>query len=100
MPKPSKMRCSLVERDEYFYDRYVLRPRSTYVVPPGINYLILTVQKTLFAADVMNFETVREFTDFKTHSSFKLDEYDLHPPSPKGPKKIRPEDRVGQAPAK
>ncbi|GBO44868.1 hypothetical protein AVEN_161313-1 [Araneus ventricosus] len=98
--KPSKMRRSLVERDEYFYDRYVLRPRSTYVVPPGINYLILTAQKTLFAEDVMNFETVREFTDFMTHASYKLDEYDLPPPNPKGPKMIRHEDRVGQAPAK
>ncbi|GBO23057.1 hypothetical protein AVEN_99631-1 [Araneus ventricosus] len=99
-PKPSKMHRSLVERDEYLYDRYALRPRSTYVVPPGINYLILTVQKTLFAVDVMNFESVREFTDFRTQSSFKLDEYDLSPPSPKGHKMIRPEDRVGQAPAK
>ncbi|GBN88480.1 hypothetical protein AVEN_90142-1 [Araneus ventricosus] len=99
-PKPCKMRRSLVERDEYLYDRYVLRPRSTYVVPPGINYLILTVQKTMFAVDVMDFESVRELTDFRTHSSFKLDEYDLPPPSPKGPKMIRPEDRVGQAPAK
>ncbi|GBM55730.1 hypothetical protein AVEN_10760-1, partial [Araneus ventricosus] len=99
-PKPCKMRRSLVERDEYLYDRYVLRPRSTYVVPPGINYLILTVQKTMFAVDVMDFESVRELTDFRTHSSFKLDEYDLPPPSPKGPKMIRPEDRVGQAPVK
>ncbi|GBN96451.1 hypothetical protein AVEN_181776-1 [Araneus ventricosus] len=99
-PKPSKMHRSLVERDEYFYDRYVLRPRSTYVVPPVINYLILTVQKTLFAVNVMDFETVREFTDFRTHSSYKFDEYDLPPPSPKGPKMIRPEDRVGQVPAK
>ncbi|GBN13166.1 hypothetical protein AVEN_257733-1 [Araneus ventricosus] len=99
-PKPSKMRRRLVERDEYFYDRYVLRPRSTYVVSPGINYLILTVQKTLFAVNVMDFETVREFTDFRTHSSYKFDEYDLPPPSPKGPKMIRPEDRVGQVPAK
>ncbi|GBN49651.1 hypothetical protein AVEN_160542-1 [Araneus ventricosus] len=36
-PKPSNMRRRLVERDEYFNDRYVLKPRSTYVVPPGIN---------------------------------------------------------------
>ncbi|GBM56218.1 hypothetical protein AVEN_154078-1 [Araneus ventricosus] len=85
-PKPRKMRRSLVERDEYLYDRYVLRPRSTYVVAPGINYLILTVQKTLFAVDLMNFESVREFTDFRTHSSFKLDEYDLPRQARKDPR--------------
>ncbi|KAF8773364.1 hypothetical protein HNY73_016034 [Argiope bruennichi] len=50
-PKPSTVRKSFVEQDQFLYDRYVMHPNSIYVVPPQTRYLILTVQKTLFAVD-------------------------------------------------
>ncbi|KAF8789383.1 hypothetical protein HNY73_007323 [Argiope bruennichi] len=96
-PKPSTVRRSFVEQDQYLYDRYVMHPNSIYVVPPETRYLILTVQKTLFAVDVMAWEDVRGLQDFRTHRQYTLPAYNLPPPTPKHemlvPDMIRPEER-------
>ncbi|KAF8789575.1 hypothetical protein HNY73_007505 [Argiope bruennichi] len=96
-PKPSTVRRSFVEQDQYLYDRYVMHPNSIYVMPPETRYLILTVQKTLFAVDVMAWEDVRRLQDFCTHRQYTLPAYNLPPPMPKQqmqvPDMVRPEER-------
>lgn len=98
-PTPNIVRRSLVKEDAYLYKRYVLRPNSTCVVPPLTRYLILTVQKTLFSVDVMAWEDVKELLDFRTHTTYTLEAYNLPPPTPAGefgkrPKTTRSEDRL------
>lgn len=98
-PRPSTVRRSFVEQDQCHYKRFVLRPDSVYVVPPGVSYLVLTVQKTLFSVDVMAWEDVRELQDFRNHKTYNLAVYNLPPPTParefqEGPKMVRPKDRL------
>ncbi|GBL68318.1 hypothetical protein AVEN_91090-1 [Araneus ventricosus] len=92
---------SLVEQDQCYYKRYVLRPNSVYVVPPLTNYLFLTVQKTLFAIDIMAWEDVQGLQDFRSHNDYTLDVYNLPPPTPshqfeEGPKMVTPQDRLAR----
>ncbi|GBL57108.1 hypothetical protein AVEN_140617-1, partial [Araneus ventricosus] len=100
-PRPSTVRRSLVEQDQCYYKRYVLRPNSVYVVPPLTNYLVLTVQKTLFAIDIMAWEDVRGLQDFRSHNDYTLEVYNLPPPTPshqfeEGPKMVTPQDRLAR----
>ncbi|KAF8763328.1 hypothetical protein HNY73_021523 [Argiope bruennichi] len=96
-PKLRTMRRRFVEQDQYLFDRYVMHLNSIYVVPPETRYLILTVQKTLFAVDEMAWEDVRGLQDFRTHRQYTLPAYNLPPPTPKHemqvPDIIRPEER-------
>ncbi|GBO04322.1 hypothetical protein AVEN_264793-1 [Araneus ventricosus] len=100
-PRPSTVRRSLEEQDQCYYKRYVLRPNSVYAAPPGTNYLILTVQKTLFAIDIMAWEDVQGLQDFRSHNDYTLEVYNLPPPTPspefkEGPKMVTPEDKLAR----
>ncbi|GBN06623.1 hypothetical protein AVEN_201748-1, partial [Araneus ventricosus] len=100
-PRPSTVRRSLVEQDQCYYKRYVLRPISVYMVPPGTNYLVLTVQKTLFAIDIMAWENVQGLQDFRSHNDCTLEVYNLPPPTlfhefEEGLKMVTPQSRLAR----
>ncbi|GBO13906.1 hypothetical protein AVEN_186781-1 [Araneus ventricosus] len=93
------MRRSLVEQDEYLYDRYVLRPQFHLHVVPRDQLFDPEGTKTLFAVDVIEFETVRIYR-FQDTRLLELDSTTC-PARRKDPRLlIRHKDRVGRAPAK
>ncbi|KAF8793586.1 hypothetical protein HNY73_001644 [Argiope bruennichi] len=80
--KPCITRRSFCEIDQFLYDRYVLKPNSTYVVPPGTMYHLTNGTKTLFAVDIMEWDLVKHYQNFKTHKEFTLQVYNLPAPTP------------------
>ncbi|GIY48964.1 hypothetical protein CDAR_256311 [Caerostris darwini] len=68
------------------YDRLILKPRRCYIVPSGVWYLILTVQKTIFVLDIVPEEMIHQldfsWSLYNTHKKHQQDVYALPPPTP------------------
>ncbi|KAG8181307.1 hypothetical protein JTE90_017477 [Oedothorax gibbosus] len=77
-----------------------MRPDTTYTVPPGTRYLIITVKKCYFTVDKVASDVLLEgsvpFNSHRTH----VDVYAVPPPTPRGPALVRPEERHHRRAAK
>ena len=49
-----QMRRRLPDNHQMLYNRYVLPPHGTFRIPEGTRYLLMAVQKTIFAVDVLD----------------------------------------------
>ncbi|GIY46544.1 uncharacterized protein CDAR_490161 [Caerostris darwini] len=83
--EPSLVRRSFKPYDQILYYRYILKSRTCCVVPSGVRYIILTVQKTLFALDILLEDMIHQL-DFSwclysTHKTYQQQVYAL-PPTP------------------
>ncbi|KAG8179945.1 hypothetical protein JTE90_025268 [Oedothorax gibbosus] len=97
---PTLQRRTFLPYDFPYYTEYVLRPDTTYTVPPGTRYLIITVKKCYFTVDKVASDAVLEgsvpFDSHRTHGQL----YAVPPPSPMGPALVRLEERHHRRAAK
>ncbi|GFX74728.1 uncharacterized protein TNCV_3121581 [Trichonephila clavipes] len=71
------------------YHRMVLEPQTTYPIPAGTRYILLTIQKTVFGLDIIP-ETILpqlmengfNLGDFRKRNRFDQKAYKLPPPTP------------------
>ncbi|KAG8174542.1 hypothetical protein JTE90_010607 [Oedothorax gibbosus] len=85
IPVQERMRRHLPENYQVFYDRYVLPPHGTYLVPQNTRYVLVAVQKTIFALDVISldylFQGATPFDACKRYCTQQA-EYNVPPPTP------------------
>ncbi|KAG8174959.1 hypothetical protein JTE90_002481 [Oedothorax gibbosus] len=85
IPAQERMRRHLPENYQLFYDRYVLPPHGTYLVPKNTRYVLVAVQKTIFALDVISseylFQGATPFDACKRYCTQQA-EYNVPPPTP------------------
>ncbi|GFU27967.1 retrovirus-related Pol polyprotein from transposon 297 [Nephila pilipes] len=55
--EPNLYRRSFEPYDQMLYHRTVMEPHTSYPIPAGTQYILMTVQKTVFALDVLD-ETI------------------------------------------
>ncbi|XP_015920059.2 uncharacterized protein [Parasteatoda tepidariorum] len=81
--EPYTARRSLIPSDQFKYDVYAFQPWKRYVVPEGVKYVIMTVQKTPFTLDITgdSCQVTNEY-DYRAHRDFKRKSYELPPPTP------------------
>jgi len=85
IPAQEKMRRHLPEAYQFVYNRYILPPHGIYVIPAKTQYVLVSVQKTIFALDVVPAHLVpaggKLFNSFKSYSTQQV-EYNVPPPTP------------------
>ncbi|GFW03082.1 uncharacterized protein TNCV_157021 [Trichonephila clavipes] len=71
------------------YHRTILEPHTAYPIPAGINYIVLTVQKTAFGLDIIPESLLPQLNqkgfnvgDFRKMKKFDQTPYKLPPPTP------------------
>ncbi|KAG8175928.1 hypothetical protein JTE90_015031 [Oedothorax gibbosus] len=80
---------------------YVMRPDTTYTVPPGTRYLVVTVKKCYFTVDKMASDVLLEGSiPFNSHRTHEDAIYTVPPLSPRSPGLVPPEDRLQRSAAK
>ncbi|GFU25548.1 uncharacterized protein NPIL_605421, partial [Nephila pilipes] len=87
--EPNLYRRSFEPYDQMLYHRTVMEPHPRYPIPAGTQYILMTVQKTVFALDVLP-ETILttllqngfRLGDFQKAKHYHQKAYKLPPPTP------------------
>ncbi|GFT88134.1 uncharacterized protein NPIL_124791, partial [Nephila pilipes] len=87
--EPNLYRRSFEPYDQMLYHRTVMEPHTSYPIPAGTQYILMTVQKTVFALDVLP-ETILttllqngfRLGDFRKAKHYHQKAYKLPPPTP------------------
>ncbi|GFY11518.1 uncharacterized protein TNCV_3183561 [Trichonephila clavipes] len=86
---PNLFRRSFEPFDQMLYHRMVLEPQTTYPIPAGTRYILLTIQKTVFGLDIIPetllpqlMENGFNLGDFRKRNRFDQKKYKLPPPIP------------------
>ncbi|GFS96798.1 uncharacterized protein TNCV_4754621 [Trichonephila clavipes] len=86
---PNLFRRSFEPFDQMLYHRMVLEPQTTYPIPAGTRYILLTIQKTVFGLDIIPetllpqlMENGFNLGDFRKRNRFDQKAYKLPPPTP------------------
>ncbi|KAG8174881.1 hypothetical protein JTE90_020611 [Oedothorax gibbosus] len=98
---PNIQRRAFCPRDFPYFTEYVMRPDTSYSVPPGTRYLVVTLKKcylTVYkvAADAL----IEGSIPFNSHRTHEDAIYTVPPLSPRSPGLVRPEDRLQRSAAK
>ncbi|GFT25465.1 uncharacterized protein NPIL_559071 [Nephila pilipes] len=87
--EPNLYRRSFEPYDQMLYHRTVMEPHTSYPIPAGTQYVLMTVQKTVFALDVLpeTFLTTLlqngfRLGDFRKAKHYHQKAYKLPPPTP------------------
>ena len=77
-------RRRLPDTHQALYERYVLPPHGLFCIPQGTRYVLMAVQKTIFALDVLDGDKgVPGAESFRSHTKYvKVRQGDTAPPSP------------------
>ncbi|GFU24396.1 uncharacterized protein NPIL_321271, partial [Nephila pilipes] len=87
--EPNLYRRSFEPYDQMLYHRTVMKPHTSYPIPAGTQYILMTVQKTVFALDVLP-ETILttllqngfRLGGFRKAKHYHQKAYKLPPPTP------------------
>ncbi|GFS96790.1 uncharacterized protein TNCV_4754561 [Trichonephila clavipes] len=86
---PNLFRRSFEPFDQMLYHRMVLEPQTTYPIPAGTRYILLTIRKTVFGLDIIPetllpqlMENGFNLGDFRKRNRFDQKAYKLPPPTP------------------
>ncbi|GFS59483.1 uncharacterized protein NPIL_612281 [Nephila pilipes] len=87
--EPNLCRRSFEPYNQMLYYRTVMEPHTSYPIPAGTQYILMTVQKTVFALDVLP-ETILttllqngfRLGDFRKAKHYHQKAYKLPPPTP------------------
>ncbi|GFW61982.1 uncharacterized protein TNCV_4670071 [Trichonephila clavipes] len=87
--QPNLIRRSFEPHDQMLYHRTILEPHTAYPIPAGTNYIVLTVQKTVFGLDIIPESLLPQLIqkgfhvgDFRKMKKFDQTPYKLPPPTP------------------
>ncbi|KAG8181320.1 hypothetical protein JTE90_017490 [Oedothorax gibbosus] len=98
MRPPNLQRRAFCPRDFSYFTEYVMRPGTTYTVPPITRYLVVTVKKCYFTVGKMASDVLVEGSiPFNSHRTHEDPIYTIPLLSPHSP---GPEDRLQRSAAK
>ncbi|GFY06523.1 uncharacterized protein TNCV_3523791 [Trichonephila clavipes] len=87
--QPNVIRRSFEPHDQMLYHRTILEPHTSYPIPAGTHYIVLTVQKTAFGLDIIPESLLPQLIqkgfhvgDFRKMKKFNQTPYKLPPPTP------------------
>ncbi|GFX40526.1 uncharacterized protein TNCV_2373101 [Trichonephila clavipes] len=87
--QPYVIRRSFEPHDQMLYHRTILEPHTSYPIPAGTHYIVLTVQKTAFGLDIITESLLPQLIqkgfhvgDFRKMKKFNQTPYKLPPPTP------------------
>ncbi|GFT34121.1 uncharacterized protein NPIL_577261 [Nephila pilipes] len=87
--EPNLYRRSFEPYDQMLYHRTVMEPHTSCPIPAGTQYILMTVQKTVFALDVLPETTLTTLLqngfrlgDFRKAKHYHQKAYKLPPPTP------------------
>ncbi|GFX09133.1 uncharacterized protein TNCV_4167121 [Trichonephila clavipes] len=87
--QPNAIRRSFQPYDQMLYHRTILESHTAYPIPAGTNYIVLTVQKTVFGLDIIPESLLPQLiqkgfqvVDFRKMKKFDHTPYKLPPPTP------------------
>jgi len=86
LPSVERTRRHLPERYQSLYQKYILRPHGVYVIPERTSYVLVAVQKCVFALDVVSKDFVmhgaKPFNTYDRYVTRQQAQYDVPPPTP------------------
>ncbi|GFX71971.1 uncharacterized protein TNCV_4628991 [Trichonephila clavipes] len=87
--QPNVIRRSFKPHDQMLYHRTILETHTSYPIPAGTHYIVLTVQKTAFGLDIIPESLLLQLIqkgfhvgDFRKMKKFNQTPYKLPPPTP------------------